>query len=93
MNKLIKNAADLRVASPSPFLSVSPVVLPNPGRVVDLEVRVSAPVSGDALPIILLSHGHGSANYLSSLKGCAPLADFWAALDCASSSSCRFCLE
>ncbi|MDH6575214.1 chlorophyllase [Kitasatospora sp. MAP5-34] len=64
---------------PTPVLSVSPVVLPAPGRAVDLEVRVSAPVTGSDLPVILLSHGQGYSNNLSSLNGYAPLANFWAA--------------
>jgi predicted dienelactone hydrolase len=46
---------------------------------VDLEVRVSAPVTGSDLPVILLSHGQGYSNHLSSLNGYAPLANFWAA--------------
>ncbi|MFE4755093.1 alpha/beta hydrolase family protein [Streptomyces mirabilis] len=66
-------------APPTPVLSVSPVVLPTPGRAVDLEVRVSAPVTGSDLPVILLSHGQGYSNHLSSLNGYAPLANFWAA--------------
>ncbi|MEV6006265.1 chlorophyllase [Streptomyces sp. NPDC051976] len=64
---------------PTPVHSVSPVVVPAPGRPVDLEVRVSAPVTGSGLPIILLSHGQGFSHHLSSLNGYAPLADFWAA--------------
>jgi predicted dienelactone hydrolase len=60
-------------------LSVRPVVLPAPGRAVDLQVRVSAPVTGSELPIILLSHGQGYSNNLSSLNGYAPLVDYWAA--------------
>ena len=67
------------VSAPAPVLSVSPVVLPAPGRAVDLQVRVSAPVTGSELPVILLSHGHGPSNNLSSLNGYAPLANFWAA--------------
>ncbi|MGI5398213.1 alpha/beta hydrolase family protein [Streptomyces sp. CA-135486] len=67
------------VSSPTPVLSVSPVVLPAPGRAVDLQVRVSAPVTGSDLPVILLSHGLGYSNNLSSLNGYAPLANFWAA--------------
>ncbi|MEV0037087.1 chlorophyllase [Streptomyces sp. NPDC050804] len=67
------------VSSPTPVLSVGPVVLPAPGRAVDLEVRVSAPVTGNDLPVILLSHGHGYSNNLSSMNGYAPLANFWAA--------------
>jgi predicted dienelactone hydrolase len=59
--------------------SVGPVVLPAPGRAVDLQIRVSAPVNGSGLPIILLSHGHGHSNHLSSLNGYAPLANYWAA--------------
>ncbi|MDX2291442.1 MULTISPECIES: alpha/beta hydrolase family protein [Streptomyces] len=62
-----------------PVLSFSPVVLSVPGRPVDLQVRVTAPASGTGLPVILLSHGHGPSNNLSSLNGYAPLADFWAA--------------
>ncbi|MFE7168666.1 alpha/beta hydrolase family protein [Streptomyces sp. NPDC057616] len=65
--------------SPAPVLSYSPVVLPVPGRPVDLQVRVSAPVTGTGLPVILLSHGHGGSNNLSSLNGYAPLANLWAA--------------
>jgi len=64
--------------APTPVLSVSPVVLSSPDRAVDLEVRVSGPVAGSELPIILLSHGHGPSNNLSSLNGYAPLANFWA---------------
>ncbi|AUX46554.1 hypothetical protein SOCE26_080600 [Sorangium cellulosum] len=71
-------AADARSA-PTPVLSVSPVVLPTPGRAVDLQVRVSAPMTGSDLPILLLSHGHGPSNHLSSLNGYAPLASYLAA--------------
>ena len=67
------------VGATSPVLSFSPVVLPVPGRAVDLQVRISAPVTGSDLPVILLSHGHGPSNYLSSLNGYAPLANYWAA--------------
>lgn len=67
------------LGSPTPVISVSPVVLPAPGRAVDLQVRISAPVSGNELPVILLSHGLGFSNNLSSLNGYAPLAGFWAA--------------
>lgn len=63
-------------SSPTPVLSVSPVVLSAPGRAVDLEVRVTAPVTGSDLPVILLSHGQGHSHHLSSLNGYAPLANF-----------------
>ncbi|MFG2310470.1 alpha/beta hydrolase family protein [Streptomyces sp. NPDC048566] len=68
-----------RAHRPSPaVLSVSPVTLPAPGRAVDLELRVSAPLTGTGLPVILLSHGQGASHHLSSLNGYAPLAQRWA---------------
>ncbi|WP_406011130.1 chlorophyllase [Streptomyces sp. NBC_00637] len=65
--------------TPVPVLSYSPVVLSVPGRPVDLQVRVSAPATGTGLAVILLSHGHGPSNNLSSLNGYAPLVNSWAA--------------
>jgi len=71
------------VAFPSivqvPVVSASPIELSAPGRAVPLQVRVSAPVTGRDLPIVLFSHGHGSSNHLSSLNGYGPLANYWAA--------------
>ncbi len=55
--------------TPSRVVSVSPIELPAPGRPVDLQVEVSAPVTGDGLPVVLLSHGHGPSHHLSSLHG------------------------
>ncbi|OXM50661.1 chlorophyllase [Amycolatopsis thailandensis] len=63
----------------TPVLSVAPVVLPTPDRSVDLQLRVSAPTTGSGLPVILLSHGQGPSNHLSSLNGYAPLVNHWAA--------------
>ena len=76
---LIGRAAALPVCGATPVVSVSPVVLPIPGRPVELQMRVSAPVTGVDLPILLLSHGQGFSNNLSSLNGYGPLAHFWAA--------------
>ncbi|AGL14287.1 hypothetical protein [Actinoplanes sp. N902-109] len=50
------------------MLSVKPVALSN-----GLQVRISAPLTGTGLPVIVFSHGFGQ-----SLDGYAPLADFWA---------------
>ncbi|KAI0096939.1 alpha/beta-hydrolase [Nemania sp. FL0031] len=75
---LLGEAAKLPVNSSSPIISFTPVIIPSPGRPAELQVSVTAPVSGDSLPIILLSHGHGPSNWLSSLEGYAPLAEFWA---------------
>jgi len=63
----------------TPILSVYPVTLPIPGRLVPLELRVSAPVRGEGLPILLLSHGHGPSNFVSSLYGYGPLVDYYSA--------------
>ncbi|NBE96989.1 chlorophyllase [Nonomuraea sp. KC401] len=65
---------DLIAGSPTPVVSVKPVVLPAPGRGDDLQVHVSAPVTGTGLPVIVFSHGYGQ-----SMHGYAPLADHWAA--------------
>ncbi|KAH9904589.1 alpha/beta-hydrolase [Xylariomycetidae sp. FL2044] len=76
---LIGAAADIPTAPPAPISAFTPVVLPSEGRPVDLQLRVTVPATGDGLPIILLSHGHGISNWLSSSNGYAPLAEFWAA--------------
>lgn len=66
--------------SETPVLSVAPIVLPTPDRAVDLRLRVTAPLTGgNDLPVILLSHGQGYSNNLSSLNGYAPLVHHWAA--------------
>jgi len=66
--------AAMNLGESAPIVSVQPVVLPASDRGTDLPVRVSAPVTGHDLPIVLFSHGSGS-----SLHGYGPLADFWAA--------------
>lgn len=76
---LIGESAKLPINDATPVISMSPVVLPAPDRIMDLHMRVSAPPTGDNLPIILFSHGQGPSNNLSSLNGYAPIANFWAA--------------
>lgn len=65
-----------KVHSPSlpAVVSIAPITLRTPGRGVDLQVRISAPVTGDALPVIIFSHGNGQ-----SLYAYGPLVDHWAA--------------
>ncbi|MBO0607838.1 alpha/beta hydrolase family protein [Myceligenerans salitolerans] len=54
-------------------VSVAPVRLDAPDRTLPLDVRVSAPVNGTALPVLLFSHGNGWSH-----DGYAPLTAFWA---------------
>lgn len=79
MSTSLLSVVTLPALAPVPVVSISPIELPAEGRAVPLQVRVSAPVTGRDLPIVLLSHGHGSSNNLSSLNGYGPLANYWAA--------------
>ncbi|OKK00320.1 alpha/beta hydrolase family protein [Amycolatopsis sp. CB00013] len=63
----------------TPVISIAPVELSTPDRAVALRLRISVPATGNELPIILLSHGQGPSNHLSSLHGYAPLVNHWAA--------------
>jgi dienelactone hydrolase len=69
----IVRALDGVVGPGDPVVSVAPVRLDAPGRALPLDVRVSAPVTGLPLPVLLFSHGNGW-----SLDGYAPLTAFWA---------------
>lgn len=60
--------------------STAPISIDVPGRPLALQVRVTAPLIGTGLPVVVLSHGHGPSEHLSSLYGYAPLANMWAAL-------------
>ena len=75
----ISESGNIPVSPKTPFTSYESVIFNVPDRPVPLEVKVSAPTTGTKLPVILLSHGHGNTNFLSSLKGYGPLAEFWAA--------------
>lgn len=75
---LIGDAAKIPIMDAAPIVSMSPIILPAPDRIIDIHMKVSAPTTGTKLPIILLSHGQGHSNYLSSLDGYGPIANFWA---------------
>jgi dienelactone hydrolase len=57
-----------------PIISVAPISLPVERRGAVLQLRISAPLDGAALPIILFSHGNGQL-----LHAYGPLANHWAA--------------
>ncbi|MGQ2970592.1 MAG: alpha/beta hydrolase family protein [Allorhizobium sp.] len=79
MNDLITKARGIPTPPSQPTLTINPVTLPAPDRGRPLELRITAPISGDKLPIILLSHGHGPSLYIPSKDGYGPLVDFYAA--------------
>jgi predicted dienelactone hydrolase len=76
---LIGQSKKIPTNTATPTISIAPITLTSLSRPVPLQLRLTIPTTGTSLPIILLSHGHGASNNLSSLNGYAPLADFWAA--------------
>lgn len=78
MNNLIDKARHIQINQAMQTVSISPVVLAAPDRGMPIEMRITAPVSGKNLPVILLSHGHGPSLYLPSKDGYGPLANFYA---------------
>lgn len=78
MNNLIDKSRHLPVREHVQTISIAPVMLEAPFRGRPLQVRITAPVVGEALPVILLSHGDGPSLYLPSRDGYALLADFYA---------------
>ncbi|MGA1831259.1 alpha/beta hydrolase family protein [Rhizobium wenxiniae] len=65
---------DANIDMPVAIQSVRGLRLAASERGEDLQLRISAPVCGEKLPLVLFAHGHGS-----SMDGYAPLADYWAA--------------
>ncbi|MCZ7440020.1 chlorophyllase [Micromonospora sp. WMMC241] len=57
-----------------PIVAVKPLPVPTTGRDSGLSVKVTAPASGDHLPVIVFSHGNAW-----SMDGYQPLVDRWAA--------------
>ncbi|MBA2933556.1 alpha/beta fold hydrolase [Sphingomonas sp. CGMCC 1.13654] len=78
MNHLIDTAQHLPVRECLQTISISPIRLEAAWRPYPLELRITAPVSGSDLPILLLSHGDGPSLYLPSKDGYGPLANFYA---------------
>lgn len=78
MNNLIDKARHIQINEAVQTVSISPVMLAATERAKPLEMRITAPVKGNNLPVILLSHGHGPSLYLPSKDGYGPLANFYA---------------
>ena len=78
MNNLIKDARHIPVDEARTAISISPITLTSPARPLPLELRLTGPATGEALPIVLLSHGHGPSKYLPSKDGYGPMANFYA---------------
>ncbi|NAZ74857.1 alpha/beta fold hydrolase [Kineococcus sp. T13] len=79
MSNPFTDAGIVPVDASQPVITYHPVTVDAPGRPSPLQVKVSVPAAGSDLPVILLSHGHGASNFLASMKGYAPLVEFWAA--------------
>ncbi|KOG88782.1 alpha/beta hydrolase family protein [Streptomyces varsoviensis] len=55
-------------------IAIKPIIVPAEGREFELQVKVTAPVQGADLPVIVFSHGNAW-----SMDGYEPLVDRWAA--------------
>jgi len=73
MNQL-SPASDAIIGGAAKTISVRPLVLSAPERGNDLQVRVTAPMTGRDLPVLLFTPGFGF-----SMDAYGPLVDFWAA--------------
>ena len=78
INNLIDKARAIPVNEAVQTISVSPVTIGSPLRRMPLDMRITAPLTGTNLPIILFSHGHGPSLYLPSKDGYGPLVNFYA---------------
>jgi len=77
MNNLIALAKHIPTPEGALTVAYTPLRLQMPGRQ-PLDLRLTAPATGDSLPIVLLSHGFGPSNYIPSKDGYAPLVQYWA---------------
>ncbi|WP_372426128.1 alpha/beta hydrolase family protein [Salinarimonas chemoclinalis] len=77
MNRLITLSRVLPTPEPTATVAYTPIRLELPDRQ-PLELRLTAPAVGEAMPIVVFSHGFGPSNSIPSKDGYAPLAQFWA---------------
>ncbi|THF49263.1 alpha/beta hydrolase family protein [Allorhizobium terrae] len=76
-NNLIDIARNIPTPDAVLTIAYSPIRLDMAGRQ-PLELRLTAPATGDSLPIVILSHGFGPSFYVPSKDGYAHMANFWA---------------
>lgn len=76
-NSLIDIARTIPTPDAALTIAYSPIRLNMVGRQ-PLELRLTAPATGDRLPIVILSHGYGPSFYVASKDGYAHMAQFWA---------------
>jgi pimeloyl-ACP methyl ester carboxylesterase len=73
MALLPTQASGAHVEDLSTIITIAPLGIPSASRGADLHVRVSAPIEGERLPILIFSHGNGQ-----SLHAYGPLTNYWA---------------
>ncbi|MBL1240300.1 MAG: chlorophyllase [OCS116 cluster bacterium] len=79
MNNLITESKHIPIDEPIQTISINPVTLHPDFRALPLELRITAPIKGKNLPIIVFSHGHGpSSHYIPSKDTYGPLVNFYA---------------
>lgn len=79
MSKPFNDAGIIPVNESVPTITYRAVTLEVPDRPDPLEIKVVVPETGDDLPVLLFSHGHGATSFLTSLDGYGPVTNFWAA--------------
>jgi predicted dienelactone hydrolase len=73
MNGLIDEARALPMRPPVQTISIHLVTLQAPFRPQPLHLRITAPIDGNGLPIVLFTHGNGPSLFLPSKDGYGPL--------------------
>lgn len=76
-NNLINIARTIPTPDAALTIAYSPICLDMADRQ-PLELRLTAPATGDRIPVVILSHGYGPSFYVPSKDGYAHLANFWA---------------
>ena len=73
MKNLVDLARHISTSEGTLTVAYTPIPLEMDGRP-PLEMRLTAPATGDNFPLVLLSDGNGPSNYIPSKDAYAPLA-------------------